>query len=545
VTGAAGERPRVVATAGHVDHGKSTLVRALTGTDPDRLAEEKRRGLTIDLGFAGFDIPGVGPVAVVDVPGHERFIATMLAGVAVIEAVVLCVDAGEGWRAQTEEHLRIVELAGIGRGVVALTKAATVGTDQLADVEADVRRRLSGSALESAPIVACDAAAGAGLGSLVDALAATLRAAPAPVDLGRPRLWVDRSFAIAGAGAVVTGGVSHGAFARGDHVQAITRAGRAGARVREVQFLGAAIERAAPGSRAALNLAGASHRDIRRGDAIVRSGEWDLVDELEAAVDVLASAREPLRARGAHLAYIGSNELAVRLRVIGASRIQSGARGNVRIRLPRALPLAVGDRVVLRDAGRRETVGGGAVTALGSAERRRAPPPPTERALLDRVEVARPLGLDLTALEEGAAATARALAERGAVVVDHGYVVGPEWSDELSRHPFLAALRAAPFAPPPASPDLVAPSELRALARRRLVVGRDGLWFAADAVPLAADRIAGAVGTSFTLGDARDALGTSRRYALALCELLDGAGMTIRHGDRRRFRVEGARAPAQ
>ncbi|HKA83229.1 MAG TPA: SelB C-terminal domain-containing protein [Acidimicrobiales bacterium] len=545
MTGARGERPRTIATAGHVDHGKSTLVRALTGTDPDRLAEEKRRGLTIDLGFAGFDVPGVGPVAVVDVPGHERFIATMLAGVAVIEAVVLCVDAGEGWRAQTEEHLRIVELAGIGRGVVALTKAATVGAARLAGVEADVRRRLSGSALDSAPVVACDAAAGTGLGPLVDALAAALRAAPGPLDVGRPRLWVDRSFAIAGAGAVVTGGVSHGAFVRGDHVEVVTRAGRAGARIRELQFLGAAIERAAPGSRAALNLAGASHRDVRRGDAVVRRGEWELVDDLEAAVDVLASAREPLRARGAHLAYVGSNELAVRLRVVGASRIDPGARGTVRLRLPRALPLSVGDRVVLRDASRRETVGGGAVTALGPIRRRRAPAAPTDRSLLDRVEAARPLGLDLAALDDGAAATARALAARGAVVVDHGYVLGPGWSDELSRHPFVAALRAVPFAPPPASPDRVAPAELRALARRRLVVGGGGLWFAADAIPLAADRIAGVAGASFTLADARDALGTSRRYALALCQLLDGAGITARHGDRRRFRVEGGRAPAQ
>ncbi len=135
----AATRPHVVATAGHVDHGKSRLVRALTGTDPDRLAEEKRRGLTIELGFARLDLDGVGPVAVVDVPGHERFVATMLAGVAVVEAVILCVDAGEGWRAQTEEHLRIVELAGVTRGVVALTKAATVGAARRSAAIAEAR----------------------------------------------------------------------------------------------------------------------------------------------------------------------------------------------------------------------------------------------------------------------------------------------------------------------------------------------------------------------------------------------------------------------
>jgi selenocysteine-specific elongation factor len=532
-------RPHVVATAGHVDHGKSTLVTALTGTDPDRLAEEKRRGLTIELGFAGLDIPGVGPVAVVDVPGHERFIATMLAGVAVVEAVVLCVDAGEGWRAQTEEHLRIVELAGVAHGVVALTKAATVPAGRRAEVEAAVRARLAGTALAAAPVVPCDAVAGTGLDDLVAALAAALRAVPAPPDDDRPRLWVDRSFAIAGAGAVVTGGVAHGAFATGDRVEVVTRAGPLSARVREIQHLGATVDRAPAGSRAALNLAGASHRDITRGDAVVRPGEWRTVDQIEVDLQVLAPAAGPVRARGAHLAYLGAGELAVRLRVLGAPAIAPGDRGRARVHLPRPLPLRVGDRVVLRDAGRRATVAGGAVTGLAGVDDARAGG--GHEALVARVAAAGPLGVDLAAEDPATRSACRALAATGAVVVDHGYALAPATADGMAAHRYLADLRAAPFAPPPPGPDRVTTAELRAMARRRLVVGQDGVWFAAEAVPGAARRIREAAGASFTLAQARDALGTSRRYALALCELLDTVGLTARDGDRRRFRREAPR----
>ena len=164
----------VVVTAGHVDHGKSTLVRALTGTDPDRLDEERRRGLTIDLGFAWCELPGARPVAFVDVPGHVRFIANMLAGVAVVEAVVLCVDAGEGWREQTEEHLRIVDLAGVRAGVVAITKADRVGPAERDAVRRQVADRTAGTGLAGAPVVACDAVTGTGMDAFRRTLAAVL-----------------------------------------------------------------------------------------------------------------------------------------------------------------------------------------------------------------------------------------------------------------------------------------------------------------------------------------------------------------------------------
>jgi selenocysteine-specific elongation factor len=549
-------RPHVVATAGHVDHGKSTLVRALTGTDPDRLAEEKRRGLTLDLGFAGLPIDGLGPVAIVDVPGHERFVATMLAGVAVVEAVLLCVDAREGWRAQSEEHLRIVELAGIDRGVVAVTKASTVDARRRAAATAEVHAQLAGGPLAGSAVVPCDALAHWGLDDVVAALGDVLRAAPPPPDAGRPRLWVDRSFAVAGAGTVVTGGVGYGTFDRGDRVEVVTAGGPMAARVRAIQHLGIDQASAPAGGRAALNLSGVSHREVRRGDAVVRPGEWETVGEVDVDLHVLngterardesavpaspAGAARPLRARGAHLAYVGSHEQAVRLRVLGAPAVEPGATRPVRVRLTRPLPLAVSDRVVLRDAGRGTTVAGGPVAALAPSARRRAPVPPTEREVLSRVERSRPVGLDLAAEDDAARAACRALADRGEVVIDRGYAMAPGWADELGRHPWLAAVRAAPFAPPPADPDRVHPSELRALARRGLVVGGDRTWFDPAAVTRAADRIRAVAGPEFTLAEARTALATSRRYALAVCDLLDARGVTARDGEHRRFRDSDA-----
>ena len=201
---------RTVATAGHVDHGKSTLVLALTGTDPDRFPEEKERGLTIDLGFAFTKLPSGEEVGFVDVPGHVRFIKNMLAGVGAVDVVMLVVAANEGWMPQSEEHLRIIELLGVRHGLVCLTKADLVDDDTVELARLELDDNLAGSVLARAPVVVCDALSGRGLDDVRAGLDAVLSAAPEPVDRDRPRLWVDRVFAAKGAGTVVTGTLARG-----------------------------------------------------------------------------------------------------------------------------------------------------------------------------------------------------------------------------------------------------------------------------------------------------------------------------------------------
>ena len=252
---------RVVATAGHVDHGKSSLVLALTGTDPDRFPEEKARGLTIDLGFAFTTLPSGTEVGFVDVPGHVRFIKNMLAGVGAVEVALLVVAASEGWMPQSEEHLRILELLGVRYAVVAITKVDTVDAETLELAHLDVAEHLEGTPFEDAPVVACDSVSGRGLDDVRAALDAVLAAAPEARDAGRPRLWVDRVFAAKGAGTVVTGTLTGGAIAIDDDVEVTSRHVRA--RVRAIQTAHRQVDRVGPGTRVALNLVGIEHRDVR------------------------------------------------------------------------------------------------------------------------------------------------------------------------------------------------------------------------------------------------------------------------------------------
>jgi selenocysteine-specific elongation factor len=559
----------VVATAGHVDHGKSALVRALTGIEPDRLAEERRRGLTIDLGFAWTDLPAAGTVAFVDVPGHARFIGTMLAGVAVVEAALLCVDAREGWRAQTEEHLRILDVVGVPAGLVAITKAALADDEGVSAVAHDIGRRTAGTVLDGAPVVACDALDGRGLDALCRHLDAVLAARSPALDRGCPRLWVDRSFTVAGAGTVVTGGVGHGGLAGGDRVEVRGAGGVLPARLRGIQALGRAAEWAAPGTRAALNLSGVDHRAVHRGDAVVRPGEWRVTDSVDATLTVLPGLGHDVTRRGAYLAYVGTGEHAVRLHLLDAARVAPGGTSWVRLTLDRALPLIRGDRYVLRETGRSETVGGGEVLDVAPA---RAIPPgagggeplPGPAELTAALEASRPVGLDVARLDERQRATLARLVEDGTATTVAGYAVAPAWRDELARHPAVRALEERPFAPPPLDPDLD-PEVRRALLRRGIVVAKDGVHFAASARTAAVRVLARLAGprpgrnrgagsddagtddpgigdpsAGFTVSEARQALGTTRRWALPLLGLLDDAGLTTRHGDRRRLRSEGS-----
>ncbi len=356
----------VVATAGHVDHGKSTLVQLLSGSDPDRWAEEKRRGLTIDLGFAHTTIGDGCHLALVDVPGHVRFIRNMLAGVGAVDAAMFVVAANEGWKPQSEEHLRILDLLGVHAAVAVVTKVGLASPERTADVATDVAARLGETGLAGAAVVATDSVSGEGLPALRSALAALLDRTPIAVDEGRPRLWVDRSFAARGAGTVVTGTLTGGSLAVGDEVAVGGGPGPAAAarrtvRIRGIQVHGEPQPRVAPGHRVALNLVGAHHRELVRGDALVRDRQWEPTRRIDVALQVLASLGHPVSRRGAYALYAGTGEQAVRIRILGPDAIEPGGDGLARLHLPVALPLLPGDRFVLREHGRGETVGGGEI----------------------------------------------------------------------------------------------------------------------------------------------------------------------------------------
>jgi selenocysteine-specific elongation factor len=351
--------PHVIGTAGHVDHGKSALIQALTGIDPDRLAEEKARGLTIDLGFAWTTLPSGREVGFVDVPGHERFVHNMLAGVGGVGCALFVVDASEGWRPQSAEHLAILDLLGIGGGVVALTKADLVDGATLERVAGEVGERLRGTTLAGAELVATAAPSGVGVAALAAALDAALDRLPEPPDRGRPRLPVDRVFTMRGSGTVVTGTLTGGSLRAGGEAELLPAGRRV--RVRGLQGHGRPLGEAAPARRVAVNLAGLATGQVTRGDVLALPGQWAATGVADARLRCLPGAPGPLRARGAYLVYAGAAETAARLQPLDADEVRPGGDALVRLHRERPLVLDVFEPVVLRDSGRDETVGGGVV----------------------------------------------------------------------------------------------------------------------------------------------------------------------------------------
>lgn len=347
----------VVGTAGHVDHGKSTLVQALTGIDPDRLREEKARGMTIDLGFAWLRLPGGREVSIVDVPGHERFIKNMLAGVGGIDLALLVVAADEGVMPQTREHLAIVDLLGIQCGVVAITKSDLVDADWIELVMADVEEVLKGTSLEGSPLVPCSAVTGAGIPELLSTLEERLDRTPEKRDVGRPRLWIDRAFTISGFGTVVTGTLIDGSLQTGQEVELLPEPIHA--RVRGLQTHRQKVERALPGTRTAVNLAGVSSEDLRRGLLLTSPG-WLLPT---TAADVRLSAVAGLPRAIRHNAFVtfhtGSAEIPAKVRLLDRAELPGGESCWAQIRLADPLPLVKGDAFVLRTPN--DTIGGGSV----------------------------------------------------------------------------------------------------------------------------------------------------------------------------------------
>ncbi len=355
----------VIATAGHVDHGKSALIVALTGIDPDRFEEEKRRGLTIDLGYAWTTLPSGREIGFVDVPGHERFIRNMLAGVGPVRLVLFVVAADEGWKPQSEEHLQILDVLGIAGGVIAVTKTDLVDADGLASATDEVRERVAGSVLADAPIVPVSARNGDGLPDLIAALDRLVLEAPAPED-ARTRLFVDRVFTITGAGTVVTGTLTGGCLRVDDDVT--LEPGDVRARVRSLQTHKRARDEACHVARVAVNLAGVERAPLRRGVVVTKPRAFRTTSQIDAVIRPVRGVDE-IPERGAFLLHHGAAETSARIRVL--DRLPDGAL-LVRVRVEDVLVVDVGDRFVLWEAGRRRVVGGG--IALDAAPPRAATP---------------------------------------------------------------------------------------------------------------------------------------------------------------------------
>ena len=564
----------VICTAGHVDHGKSALVKALTGTDPDRFAEERRRGMTIDLGFAPLDLGDGMVLGIVDVPGHEHFIGNMLAGAGAVRACLFVVDAGEGWRRQSEEHLRILDLLGMEGGVIALTKCDAHDEAWIELQRAEVATRVAGTFLDDAPILAVSAVAGTGLDELRGALADLARALPA-ADSGRPRLWIDRVFVARGAGTVITGTLAGGSVRVGEQLD--VRPGTIRSRVRGLQSHGRPVDEAGPGSRVAINLQGADSAALARGQAVVRAEQWRPTARFDASLDVLAALTHPVTRRGAYTVHVGSAESAARLRILHGESIEPGQRGLVRVRLDAELPLRVGDRFVVREWGRDETVGGGIVldvaprlaaakarptgTAEGLVAERGAVRAeelaawtgervaatdegwvidPAHRArvtteLLAALRTAGAAGIDPGALDEVERVIANTLGEVRTV---EGRLVLAELAADQTEDPLVARLRAEGLTPEP--PD--APRErLRPLIQRGVLVERDGICWHRAAIATAAraaHSLTEQLPGGFTVAQFRDALGVTRKFAVPLLAELDARGATRRRGD---LRVVGPR----
>ena len=581
---------QVVVTAGHVDHGKSTLLRALTGMEPDRWAEERRRGMTIDLGFAWTTLPSGEVVAFVDGPGPERFVPNMLAGAGPAPAALLVVAADGGWMPQSAEHLAALDALGVRHGLLVVTRA------DLADpsaATAAARAEIARTTLGDLEAVAVSAVTGAGLDALRDALGRLARRLPPPDTAAPVRLWVDRSFTIRGSGTVVTGTLTAGQLHTGDELE-LAGAGPARVRIRGLQTLGSAATDVPAVARVAVNLRGVERDQIRRGDALLSPGHFARTDQLDVRLHGDPVANLPPTVT----LHVGSAAVAARVRPLGPD--------TARLRLAVALPLRVGDRALLRDPGRRHVAGGVTVLdVLPPALRRRG-------AAAARVEVLSTMdGVPDAADELRRRGLVRrrdlrrmGVSDTSAPVVGDWLVDPPVWTELRGRlvdavtgylraHPLepgaptealrqaldlpdralvealvqpplaVRAGRVAPLGTADTLPEPLASAvarlrgeltdhpfrapdagELAALGlgpRQIAAAVRAGaLLRVADAVvllpdaPARARRLLERLPQPFTLSAARQALETSRRVAVPLLELLDRQGVTRRLPDDRR-----------
>jgi len=351
---------RVIGTAGHVDHGKSTLIAALTGTHPDRLKEEQRREMTIELGFGWMTLPNGEEVGIVDVPGHRDFIENMLSGIGGIDAALLVIAADEGVMPQTREHLAILDLLQIPAGLIALTKTDLAADPAWLDlVETDIRAAVRDTVMKEAPILRVSAKTKTGLNSLLSELQSLLQEKPARLDLNRPRLPIDRVFSMSGFGTVVTGTLLDGQLAVGDEVE-ILPSGQRG-RVRGLQTHKQKEERAVPGSRTAINISGVEMDSIRRGEVVVRPNQYQATRRVDARLRLLKDASSSLKHNIEVKLFVGASETIASLRLLGTEELDPGEEGWIQLELRDSIVAVRGDRYILRRPSPGETLGGGVI----------------------------------------------------------------------------------------------------------------------------------------------------------------------------------------
>lgn len=352
----------IIGTAGHVDHGKTTLIRALTGIETDRLAQEKQRGITIELGFAWFDLPDGRRAGIIDVPGHERFVKNMLAGAAGIDLVLLVVAADEGVMPQTREHLAILELLGVQTGIVVITKTDLVEAEMVELVEEDIAEALAGTFLATAPRVRVSAQTGQGLAELRRSIAEAVKAAPPRPRRNFSRLPVDRAFVLKGFGTVVTGTLLDGPLEEGDQV--LLMPGEIQARIRQLQVHGAHVPVAEPGQRVAVNLAGIERQDVRRGQVLFRGRGLEAADKIAARFQLLPTA-PPLVSNTRVRFHVGSSETLGRAVILGKDQVEPGGDALIQFRLEEPVVAVRGDRYVIRSYSPVTTIGGGEIIEVG------------------------------------------------------------------------------------------------------------------------------------------------------------------------------------
>ena len=351
---------RVIGTAGHVDHGKSTLVESLTGMNPDRLKEERERQMTIDLGFAWMELPSGEQVGIVDVPGHRDFIENMLSGVGGIDAALFVVATDEGVMPQTREHLAILDILQIQGGVVVLTKIDLVDDHDWIDlVEEDVREVLSGTVLEAAPIVRVSARNGQGIAELLETLDEVLAERPARQDVGRPRLPVDRVFSIAGFGTVITGTLSEGHFRVGEEIEILPQ-GLKG-RIRGLQTHKQKEDMALPGSRTAVNISGVALEQVKRGNVVAHINDYQPTRRMDVRFRLLPDVSQPLKHNIEVKLFVGASEVLARVRTLGKEVINPGDEGWLQLETREPVVVVRGDHYILRRPSPGETLGGGIV----------------------------------------------------------------------------------------------------------------------------------------------------------------------------------------
>ncbi len=360
---------RVVGTAGHVDHGKSSLVQAITGINPDRLAEEQRRQMTIDLGFAWLILPNGESVGIVDVPGHRDFIENMLAGVGGIDAVLFVVAADEGIMPQTREHLAILDLLNVQRGIIALTKIDIVDEEWLDLVEEDVSKLVSASSLGLSSIVRVSAKTGEGLDELVLTLQNTLQEIPQHKDRGAPRLPIDRIFTIAGFGTVVTGTLLDGTFAIGDSVE--IQPGGSKGRIRGLQTHKEKLDLAIQGSRVAVNISGVEVDDVERGEVVIKPGTYKSTSMIDVHFRSLADVDHVMHHNQEVKLYVGAAQRIAKIRLLGRKVLNPGEEGWLQLLLSDPVIIIRGDRFILRRPSPSSTLGGGVVADAHPKRRHR------------------------------------------------------------------------------------------------------------------------------------------------------------------------------